>query len=101
MTERFAKKLLVIITEAALEKPLVELARRAGAHGHTVHDVRGSGQFGEREGNWEADRSIELKIVCSEPVASQIAAEAMTRYAANFGLTMFFADVDVLRPDKY
>ncbi len=101
MTETFPKKLLVIITEAALEKPLTELARRAGAHGHTVHDVRGAGQYGEREGSWEADRSIELKIVCSEAVANQIASEAMTRFAANFGLTMFFADVEVLRPNKY
>ena len=36
-----AKKLLVIITEAALEKNLIRDARQFGAHGYTITEVRG------------------------------------------------------------
>ena len=46
---------------AALEKLLAQDARRLGAAGYTVTDVRGSGRGGTREGSWEADRSIDLK----------------------------------------
>lgn len=95
------KKLLVLIAEAAIEKRLVADAMRLGAHGYTVHDVRGGSQHAVREGNWEADRTVELKVVCDEPVADAIAAHVLRTFGPHFGLTMYFADVSVLRPDKY
>ena len=67
--ETHPRKLLVIIAEAALEKALVEDARRLGAQGYTVHDVRGGGRGGTRAGDWEADRSIELKVIAGEAVS--------------------------------
>lgn len=95
------RRLLVIITEAALEKSLARDARRLGAHGYTVSDVRGAGHGGIREGSWEADRSIEMKIVCDTDIADRIAEHVLAAYGANFGLTLFFADVEVLRPGKF
>lgn len=95
------KKLLVLIAEAAIEKRLVADAMRLGAHGYTVHDVRGGSQHAVREGNWEADRTVELKVVCDEPVADAIAEHVLRTFGPHFGLTMYFADVSVLRPDKY
>jgi nitrogen regulatory protein P-II 2 len=95
------KKLLVIITEAALEKRLVADAKRLGAQGYTVHDVRGGSQHATREGQWEADRSIELKIICDDAVASAIAEHVMARYAADYGVSLFFTDVAVIRPQKF
>lgn len=44
------RKLLLIIAEAALEKNLIADAKRFGAHGYTVSDVRGASQEGERDG---------------------------------------------------
>jgi len=95
------RKLLVIIAEAVLEKRLVADVRQAGAHGYTVHDVRGGSAQSTREGTWEADRTIEMKVICETPVADAIAAHVLTTYAPNYGLTLFFADVSVLRPEKF
>jgi nitrogen regulatory protein P-II 2 len=95
------KKLLVIVTEAALEKELVQMVMRLGAHGYTVQDVRGAGGTGAREGAWEADRTIEMKVVCDADVADRIGHAVLAAYSAHYGLTIFFADVSVLRADKY
>ena len=95
------RKLLVIICEAALEKPLLEDARRLGAHGYTLAEVRGSGRSGPREGAWEGDRSIELKIIGEAAVADAIASHVLQTYCPNYSVTMYFADVEVLRPEKF
>ncbi len=95
------KKLLVIMAEAALERALVQDVKRLGAHGYTVYDVRGAGAAGEREGAWEADRTIEMKVICSAEVAERIAQTVLASYGQDYGLSMFFADVTVLRADKY
>jgi nitrogen regulatory protein P-II 2 len=95
------KKLLVIITEAALEKRLIQDAKRLGAQGYTVHDVRGGSQHATREGQWEADRSIELKIICDDAVAQAIAEYVMAQYAADYGVSLFFTEVAVIRPQKF
>ncbi|MCW7541721.1 transcriptional regulator [Aquabacterium sp. A7-Y] len=95
------RQLLVIIAEAALEKSLVRDVKRLGAHGYTVYDVRGEGATGVREGAWEADRTIEMKVICEPAVADQIAQHVLAQYAPHYGLTMFFTDVHVLRPEKF
>lgn len=95
------RMLLVIIAEAALEKQLVADVKRLGAHGYTVYDVRGEGSMGVREGAWEADRTIEMKVICEAAVADQIAEHVMGQYGPNFAVTLFFANVQVLRPHKF
>ncbi len=96
-----AKKLLVIITEAALEKSLVRDARSLGAHGYTITEVRGGGERGEREAQWEADRSIEMKVICDAAVAERLAQKILAQYASNYAVTIFTADVGVFRPQKF
>lgn len=96
-----ARKLIVIITEAILEKPLVEDVKRLGALGYTVYDVRGGGQRGERAGAWDADRNIEMKVIATEPVAAAISRHVLDTYCANYSVTVFLADVTVLRPEKF
>jgi len=98
---KFRRELLVIIAEATLEKLLSEDVKRLGAHGYTVSDVRGSGSHGVREGIWEADRTIRMEILCESAVANEIATEVMTKYASHYGLSLYFSEVDVLRPEKY
>jgi nitrogen regulatory protein P-II 2 len=95
------KKLLVVITEAALEKRLIQDAKRLGAQGYTVYDVRGGSQQATHEGAWEADRMIEIKIICDDAVAQAIAEHVMAQYAANYGVSLFFTDVQVIRPQKF
>ncbi len=95
------KKLLVIIVEAALEKVLIRDARQFGAHGYTISEVRGGGDRGEREAAWEADRSIEMKVICDETVAEQLAQHVLATYAPHYAVTMFTTDVGVFRPQKF
>ena len=95
------RKLLVIITEAALESALTEDVRRLGAHGYTVYDVRGGGERGERGGTWDADRNIEIKVIATEAVAESISRHVLDAYCANYPVSMFLADVAILRPGKF
>jgi nitrogen regulatory protein P-II 2 len=99
--ETHARKLLTIITEAAIERALIADARRFGANGYTVLDVRGGGMTGEREGAWEADRSIEMQIVCGADVAERIAAHVLAQYAPNYAVALYLSDVSVFRAQKY
>lgn len=101
MIVKHAKKLLVIIAESAIEAALLQLVRQHGAHGYTLGEVRGAGASGARDGAWEADRTVEIKVICDAPVADAIAEAALARYGRDYGLTMYFGDVQVLRPDKY
>ncbi|MDO9148944.1 MAG: transcriptional regulator [Hydrogenophaga sp.] len=99
--EKHTRTLLVIITEAAIEKRLVADSQRLGAHGYTVHDVRGGSRLSTREALWEADRSIEMKLICTPEVADAIALHVMDTYAPHYSLTLFFSSVDVVRPEKF
>lgn len=95
------KTLLVIVAEAALEKSLVRDARSRGAHGWTIAEVHGASLEGVRDGDWEADRTIEMKLICEPAVADALAEHVIASYAANYAVALYFADVKVLRPDRY
>ncbi len=95
------KKLLVIIAEAILEKSLILDAKRLGAQGYTVYDVRGGTQYATHEGNWDADRMIEMKIICDEAVADALASHVIAQYANNYGVSLFFSGIEVMRPQKF
>jgi nitrogen regulatory protein P-II 2 len=105
------KTLLVIFAEAALEKRLVQDAQRLGAHGYTVWDVRGGSGLDERKGgqsmasvrsgSWDNDRTIEMKLICSPEVADSIAAHVLQQYGQDFSVTLYFAQVQVLRSEKF
>jgi nitrogen regulatory protein P-II 2 len=95
------KTMLVIIAEAALEKRLVQDARGFGAHGYTISEVRGGGERGDREARWEADRSIEMKVICDEAVVAELARHVLDSYAPNYAVTLFTVDVGIFRPQKF
>ena len=95
------KTLLVIVAEAVLEKNLVRDARQRGAQGWTVSEVHGAGREGVREGDWEADRTIELRVICDEAVADTIAEHVLATYAPHYSVSMYFSAVAVLRPERF
>ena len=80
--KKHGKTMLVINAEGVLEKPLVRDLRERGAQGWTVTEVHGANLEGVREGAWEADRTIEMKIICDEAVADAIVARAVHLRAA-------------------
>ena len=96
-----SRKLLVIIAEAIVEKSLIKDIRQFGAQGYTVSEVHGGGLHGEREGAWEADRSIEIKVICNESIAEQIAKHVLEKYAAHYAMTMFMSEVGIFRAHKF
>lgn len=98
---KHSKTLLVIVAEAVLEKNLVRDARERGAQGWTVGEVHGASHDGVREGAWEADRTIELKLICDAVVAEAIAAHVIATYAPHYAVALTFSEVKVLRPERY
>jgi len=99
--DKHQRTLLVIIAEANIERLLVQDVKRLGAAGYTVIDVRGGGHSGVREGTWEADRTIRMEVICEEGVADRIAQALLTTYGQHYGLTIYFSEVQVLRPNKF
>jgi nitrogen regulatory protein P-II 2 len=95
------RKLLVVICEAALEKSVVDDAHGMGAAGYTIAEVRGGGRGGVREGAWEADRSIEVKVICEAAVAERLAEHLLSTYGKHYAITLYLSDVAVLRPEKF
>ncbi|MBM3357378.1 MAG: transcriptional regulator [Betaproteobacteria bacterium] len=96
-----SRKLLVIITEAALEERITRDAMRLGAHGYTAVDVRGAGGGGKRAGDWEADRNVQIEIICDDAVAAAIAEHVQRTYFEHYAVSLFVSDVHVLRPEKF
>ncbi|HRP94884.1 MAG TPA: transcriptional regulator [Rhodocyclaceae bacterium] len=94
-------KLVVIITEAALEESLADDVMDIGAHGYTVTDVRGQGSHGTRNALWSADRSIRMEILCDAHTSQAIVAHVEDRYFRNFAMVVFVTEVGVLRPAKF
>ncbi len=99
--KKHTKTLLVINAEALLEKTLVRDLREHGAQGWTVTEVHGANLEGVREGAWEADRTIEMKVICDELVADAIAEHVLATYAPHYSVALWFAAVQVLRPERY
>jgi nitrogen regulatory protein PII len=95
------RKLIVIITEAALEALLVKDVLRLGAHGYTLSDVRGGGRHGTREAAWEADRNIRMEVICDDATAAAIGDHVRATYSQHYATTIFVADIGVLRPEKF
>lgn len=95
------KKLLVIVCEAALESALIADSQRLGAHGYTVLDARGGGSRGVRSASWDADRSIRMEIICDPAVAEAIVAHVRERYFEHYAMTLYTADIGVLRAEKF
>lgn len=97
----YPRKLVVIITEGALEATLARELMALGAHGYTIADVRGRGSHGAREAAWEADRNIRFEVICDEAVAEKIANTLREKYYDDYAMTLFVADIGVLRPQKF
>ena len=101
MTSKHPKTLLVIVAEAVLEKNLVRDVPELGAQGWTLTEVHGAAREGIREGAWEADRTVEMKVICDAAVADAIADRVMAAYAPTYSVAMYFSAVSVLRPDRF
>ncbi|WP_006786171.1 P-II family nitrogen regulator [Thiorhodospira sibirica] len=95
------RKLLTIITEAALENVLLKDLDRLGAQGYTLSDARGKGHRGIRSSAWDASSNIRVEVVCNEVTAEAITAHLQANYYNDYAMILFVSDVTVLRPEKF
>ncbi|MBH9551448.1 P-II family nitrogen regulator [Inhella gelatinilytica] len=95
------KTQLKIVAEAALEPRLLAELRRHQIQAWTLYEVRGGFPEGERAGDWEGDRSIELRVTCDAAVADAIAETVLQRFAPHYSVLVSFTEVEVLRANLY
>jgi hypothetical protein len=95
------RQLVVIITEAALEKTLEREILALGAHGYTICDARGSGTHGPREAKWESDHNIRVEVICDQDTADKLTRVMSEKYGPDYAMTVYVMQVDVLRPEKF
>ncbi|HZJ11842.1 MAG TPA: hypothetical protein VFD26_04225 [Methyloceanibacter sp.] len=99
--ELTARKLLTIVTEAAVEGALVRDIENLGAHGYTITDARGKGSHGIRDATWAPLANIRLEVLCGADTARAICTALCERYFDNYSMVIYVSDVDVLRPEKF
>ncbi len=97
----FTRKLLTIVTEAALETSLIKVVDSLGAQGYTISDARGKGGRGVRNARWEATANIRIEIICDQSTCEKIAMYLKENFYDDYAMILFESDVNVLRPDKF
>ncbi len=96
-----SKKLLTIVTEAALENELTDVIKSKGASGYTIVNARGRGSRGVREADWSTSSNIRVEVICDEATAEKIAEHLQEHYYKHYAMVSYLSDVFVLRPDKF
>jgi len=99
--QEFPRRLLTVITEAALERELLSELDSLGVRGYTITDARGKGGRGRRQSDWAQEGNIRVEIVCEPALAARVAARLRERYYDHYAMILFLQDVNVLRPDKF
>jgi nitrogen regulatory protein PII len=99
--EQHQRRLLTIITEAALERELVSAFDSLGVRGYTITDARGKGSRGRRQSDWAQEGNIRIEVVCDEAIAERVVTRLREHYYDNFAMILFMHDVQVLRPEKF
>lgn len=95
------RKLVTIVTEAAIETRICKELKELGAHGYTVTNARGSGSRGTRSADWSSSGNVRIEVVCDETVAEKIQNYLREHYYENYAMILFESDVRVLRPEKF
>lgn len=94
-------KLVTIICEAVLEERVVALLREAGAHGHTVFNVRGSGYQGGRSADIVETGNVPIEIIVKPNVAESLLARLHAKWFASYAMVAYESEVCVLRHGKF
>ena len=95
------RKLVTIITEAALESEIIEAVETLGASGYTITNARGKGSRGVRDAGWAISSNIRIEVICSDELAERLCAFLNEKYYNNYAMVVFESEVGVLRKDKF
>ncbi len=97
--KKHARKLLTVVTEAAVESILIKEMESLGAQGYTITSARGKGRRGARHAEWMPNSNIRVEIVCDAATAEAIIKHLHEHYYAHYAMIVLCADVEELRPD--
>lgn len=95
------RKLVTIVTEAAIEKELLAALEGLGVSGYTVSDARGKGHRGVRSSSWAFGANVRVEVVCDEATAGSVVDYLREHYYNDYAMILFVGDVEVLRPEKF
>jgi nitrogen regulatory protein PII len=99
--QHYTRRMVTIVTEAALERALVTELEALGVRGFTITDARGKGSRGTRKSDWVQEGNIRVEVICDPALADRIAEHVRDRFYANYAMILFMQDVSVLRSDKF
>jgi nitrogen regulatory protein PII len=99
--QHYTRRMVTIVTEAALERALVTELEALGVKGFTITDARGKGSRGTRQSDWVQEGNIRVEVICDPALADRIAVHVRDKFYANYAMILFLQDVSVLRSDKF
>jgi nitrogen regulatory protein PII len=99
--QHYTRRMVTIVTEAALERALVAELETLGARGFTITDARGKGSRGTRQSEWAQEGNIRIEVICDPALADNIAERVRERFYDHYAMILFLQDVMVLRSDKF
>jgi len=94
------RKLLTVVCEGALESRLIKELLALGAKGYTVTDAHGTGPRNQRNGDLEGG-NIRLEVVTDRVTLEKIIQRLQADYFPNYAISVWVADVEVIRRDRY
>ena len=97
----YSRRMVTIVTEAALERSLVQELEALGVRGFTITDARGKGSRGTRQSEWAQEGNIRVEVICDPALADRIAERVRERFYDHYAMILFMQDVSVLRPEKF
>jgi nitrogen regulatory protein PII len=95
------RKLVTVITEAALERDLIRELTSLGIGGYTFSEARGRGSHGSRTSSWEHSQNLRLEVLCDDARAQALMQRLREGYFDDYAMIAWSHDVDVLRPEKF
>lgn len=99
--QQYTRRMVTIVTEAALERALIAELEQLGARGFTITDARGKGSRGTRQSDWAQEGNIRVEVICEPALAEAIAGRVRERFYDHYAMILFLQDVSVLRSDKF
>ena len=95
MTLKDIDTLLVIITEASIEKPLARSIMDLGATGYTVSEVHGRGDRGVRNNELFEISNIKIEVACKREIAIRIKEYVSKTYGQNYATSLYMHAIEV------
>jgi nitrogen regulatory protein PII len=99
--QQYTRRMVTIVTEAALERSLVGELETLGVRGFTITDARGKGSRGTRQSDWAQEGNIRVEVICDPALADRIAGRMQEKFYDHYAMILFMQDVGVLRSDKF